>query len=191
MSSSKSPFKFRDLDVEVVGVYRTGEVFGDNHALVPLTVLQQTLGREGEISGMWVRAVSADLVPAAETAVRRVFGTGVDVLADPAAARLAAESAADLSRNAGFGAAVVALASAGAVHQSEPSTSRRGTAGPHDGPTDPSACHQSRRAPVTNEVRRLPGAPQRMRANDFNQQSLPMIGDPRFLSIRIGCKGKP
>lgn len=40
----------RDLKAEVVGVYRTGVVFGDNQAFVPLTVLQQTLGREGEIS---------------------------------------------------------------------------------------------------------------------------------------------
>ena len=63
-------------------------------------MLQEALGRPGEVSGLWVQAADAGQVAAVEVAIRDALSGRGDVLSNQAAARLAAEALADVPGNA-------------------------------------------------------------------------------------------
>lgn len=70
----------QDLEVEVVGVFEAGFVFGDNQLFMPLDVLQRFSGQEGKLSHIFVTAASVHRVKAVEEALWEVFGEEADVI---------------------------------------------------------------------------------------------------------------
>ncbi len=75
-----------DLEVEVVGVFEAGFVFGDNQLFIPLDVAQRFSKQEGRITHIYATAASVDKVEAAEEGLRAAFGDEADVISGQALA---------------------------------------------------------------------------------------------------------
>lgn len=103
------------LRARAVGIFRSGVVFGDNQVFVPLDVLQETLGREGEVLSLWVTAETADAAPAVEAAIKDELGETADVISNQPAAKRAAESLEATARSSRLGAIVAGIAGAAVV----------------------------------------------------------------------------
>jgi putative ABC transport system permease protein len=76
-----------DLEVEVVGIFAAGFVFGDNQLFIPLDVAQRFSRQKGKITHIYVTAASVDKVEAAEEGLREVFGEQADVISGQALAQ--------------------------------------------------------------------------------------------------------
>lgn len=103
------------LEAEVVGIYRTGVVFGDNQVFLPLDAAQEMFDRPGEISSLSVTAASADVVPQVVEALTRALGDRADVIANEPAAERASSSLRAAAANSQLGAAVAAVVGAAVV----------------------------------------------------------------------------
>ena len=68
------------LEVEVIGIFEAGFVFGDNQLFLPLDVAQRFSKQEGKITHIYVTATSVDKVEAVEERLREVFGDQADVI---------------------------------------------------------------------------------------------------------------
>jgi putative ABC transport system permease protein len=106
----RGPAEVGDLRARVVGVYRTGVVFGDNQVFVPLGLAQRVLAYGDDVTQLYVTAVSADRVEAVTAALRSAGGDRVDVLAQEANAQRVAGSLAAVTTNARLGALIAAVA---------------------------------------------------------------------------------
>lgn len=69
-----------DLEVEVVGLFEAGFVFGDNQLFMPLDIAQRFSKQEGKITHIYVSAASVDKVEAVEEGLRAAFGEEADVI---------------------------------------------------------------------------------------------------------------
>lgn len=70
----------QDLEVEVVGIFDAGFVFGDNQLFLPLDVAQRFSKQEGKITHIYVTAASVDRLDAVEESLRALFGDATDVI---------------------------------------------------------------------------------------------------------------
>lgn len=111
----RGPANVRDLTARVVGVYRTGVVFGDNQVFVPLELAQRALAYRERVTQLYVTAASADRVEAVTAALRRAGGDRIDVLAQEASAQRVAGSLAAVTTNARLGALIAAVAGGAVV----------------------------------------------------------------------------
>lgn len=75
-----------DMEVEVVGVFEAGFVFGDNQLFMPLDVAQRFSKQEGRITHIYATAAAADRVHAVEEGLRQAFGDEADVISGQALA---------------------------------------------------------------------------------------------------------
>jgi len=69
-----------DLEVEVVGIFEAGFVFGDNQLFLPLDVAQRFSRQDGKLTHVYVSAASADKIEAVEDGLRQAFGDEADVI---------------------------------------------------------------------------------------------------------------
>lgn len=70
----------QDLEVEVIGIFEAGFVFGDNQLFLPLDVAQRFSKQESKITHSYVTASSVDKVEAVEEGLRAAFGDEADVI---------------------------------------------------------------------------------------------------------------
>jgi putative ABC transport system permease protein len=77
----------QDLEVEVIGIFDAGFVFGDNQLFMPLDRAQRFSKQEGKITHVYGTAVSVDKVEAVEARLREVFGDEADVISGQALAQ--------------------------------------------------------------------------------------------------------
>ncbi|MGQ0662932.1 MAG: ABC transporter permease [Pseudomonadota bacterium] len=70
----------QDLEVEVIGIFEAGFVFGDNQLFLPLDVAQRFSKQEAKITHSYVTASSVGKVEAVEEALRAAFGEQADVI---------------------------------------------------------------------------------------------------------------
>lgn len=106
--------KVDDLTLEVVGIFQSGFVFGDNQLFVPLSVVQDAHDQEGKISHIFVTAASVDQVDEVEKALRQAFDNEADIISGQATAQTFARTLAAVEANSRKG-ALVAVILAGAV----------------------------------------------------------------------------
>ncbi|MFQ5893026.1 MAG: ABC transporter permease, partial [Nitrospinota bacterium] len=103
----------RDLEAEVIGIFETRVLYGDNQVFVPLEVARRTLGLDGDrVSQYYVTAEAADHVPGLARSIRPLLGGRADVISQDVAALAAARSFEAVSTNSRWGAAISALAGA-------------------------------------------------------------------------------
>lgn len=103
-----------DLEVEVVGIFEAGFVFGDNQLFMPLDVAQRFSKQEGRITHVYVTAASVDRVEAVEEGLRDAFGDEADVISGQTLAQAWAK-ALGLIRTNSLAAGAVAVAAAALV----------------------------------------------------------------------------
>jgi putative ABC transport system permease protein len=89
----------QDLTLEVVGIFQSGFVFGDNQVFAPLNLVQQAYAQEGKISHIFVTAASVDKVPQVERGLRQAFGDAADVISGQSTARVFAETLGSIEAN--------------------------------------------------------------------------------------------
>ncbi|MFQ5895801.1 MAG: ABC transporter permease [Nitrospinota bacterium] len=105
--------KVRDLEAEVIGIFETRVLYGDNQVFVPLELARRTLGLDGDrVSQYYVTAQAADHVPRVAKSIRQLLGGRADVISQDAAALAAARSFEAVSVNSRWGASISALAGA-------------------------------------------------------------------------------
>jgi putative ABC transport system permease protein len=102
----------RKLQAEVIGIYRTGVVFGDNQVFVPLGVAQDAFAAPGQVSSLSVTATDAEAVPDVVAALKRTLGEDADVIANQSAARQAADSLQAAAANSRLGATAAGIVGA-------------------------------------------------------------------------------
>jgi ABC-type lipoprotein release transport system permease subunit len=103
-----------DIEVEVVGVFEAGFVFGDNQLFIPLDVAQRFSKQAGKITHIYVTAASVDKVEAVEEGLRQAFGDEADVISGQALAQSWAKALSAIRMNS-LAAGAVALAAAALV----------------------------------------------------------------------------
>jgi len=103
-----------DLDVEVVGLFEAGFVFGDNQLFIPLDVLQRFSKQEGKITHIYVSAASVDRVEAVEDGLRQAFGDEADVVSGQTLAQAWGKALAAIRANS-LAAGAVAVGAAALV----------------------------------------------------------------------------
>lgn len=94
----------QDLTLEVVGIFQSGFVFGDNQVFAPLDQVQRAYAQEGRISHIFVTAASVDKVPQVERGLRQAFGDAADVISGQSTARVFAETLGSIEANGRRGA---------------------------------------------------------------------------------------
>jgi len=103
-----------DMEVEVVGVFEAGFVFGDNQLFMPLDVAQRFSKQEGRITHIYATAASVDKVEAVEEGLRQAFGDEADVISGQALAQSWAKALGAIRANS-LAAGWVAVAAAALV----------------------------------------------------------------------------
>ena len=107
-----------DYSLEVIGIFDSGFVFGNNQVFVPLKVAQELAYQEGYIpsldrlSQVFVTAQSVDRVDSVEKAIRNELGDAVDVLSGQKNVFLASEGLSSIQSSSFIG-ALLALVVAG------------------------------------------------------------------------------
>lgn len=107
------------VSLEIIGIFESGFVFGNNQAFVPLRVAQQAAYQEVDpatgtryipdtdrVSQIFVSAVSVDRVLELEITLREVLGTGADVLSGQQNAAIAANALDRIQSDSLIGAAL-------------------------------------------------------------------------------------
>lgn len=69
-----------DLEVEVVGLFEAGFVFGDNQLFIPLDIAQRFSKQPGKLTHIYVTAASVERVEEIEEGLRAAFGDQADVI---------------------------------------------------------------------------------------------------------------
>jgi putative ABC transport system permease protein len=103
------------LQARVVGIYRTGVVFGDNQVFVPLRLAQRSFATEGRVSSLQVQATDAQAVPDLVAALKRTLGERADVIANQPAAQRAVNSLQSAAGNSRLGATAAGVVAAAVV----------------------------------------------------------------------------
>lgn len=93
----------------VVGIYASGYVFGDMQIFTPLDTFRQAYGIPEGISWLYVRADSADHLPALEKQLRAVLGDVADIISPTTVAEFQATATAAVQRLANGGIVLSAL----------------------------------------------------------------------------------
>jgi putative ABC transport system permease protein len=96
-------------EIEVIGIFESGTVFGDNQVILPLDTAQQVFELPGQISLLLVTADSVENVTTVAAALREVMGDRADVLASEELVQLAAQSFSSIQATSRFGAALSAF----------------------------------------------------------------------------------
>ena len=108
-------FEMEDASFEVVGVYTTGTLFGDNSVFLPLETAQQVFERQGEIDQAIVQAESVDYVEGIADEIRETLGADVvDVTTELSAFDAISGTISDAERSSQIG-MYAALAASAAV----------------------------------------------------------------------------
>ncbi len=87
----------------VVGIYASGYVFGDMQLFTPLDTFRSVYGVPEGISWLYVRADSAENLPAVERQLRAVLGDIADIIAPTAVAEFQSTATAAVQRLASSG----------------------------------------------------------------------------------------
>lgn len=98
--------RLQDTEVEVIGIFESGFVFGDNQIFVPLDVAQRTFKQEGKITHIFVTAASTDVVEQVEGDLFEAFAGQADVISGQSAARSWARTLGAIRISSVMGAAV-------------------------------------------------------------------------------------
>ena len=98
-----------DLPLKVVGIFKSGFVFGDNQVFVPLSVAQKAFAQEERISHIFVTASSVDRVDQVVKDLRKDFGFDADVISGQNTARAFTRTLGSI-RNNSLWSAVAAIA---------------------------------------------------------------------------------
>jgi len=115
-----SVFALGDSRLEVIGIFDSGFVFGNNQAFVPLKVAQELAYKEeyisstDRISQVFVTARSVDVVDVVERALRNELGDAVDVLSGQKNVFIASEGLSSIQSSSFIG-ALLAFVVAGLV----------------------------------------------------------------------------
>jgi ABC-type lipoprotein release transport system permease subunit len=102
----------RPVEVEVVGFYRAGFVFGDSQVIVPLPLAQQMTAQEGKVTNIFVTVDAVGNVEAVEQGLREALGEAVDILIGRENVRMLSEGLAGIQANAALSAVVALVAGA-------------------------------------------------------------------------------
>jgi len=90
--------------LEVVGIFSSGSVFGDNQVILPLRTAQQIFGKVGRVSLLLVKVDRVENVEGVVRALRTTLGERADVVSPEGIVRLAAQSLGGIQANSRFGA---------------------------------------------------------------------------------------
>lgn len=93
----------------VVGIYASGYVFGDMQIFTPLDTFRKAYGIPQGISWLFVRADSADHLPAVERQLKAALGDVADIIAPTTVAEFQSTATAAVQRLANGGIALSAL----------------------------------------------------------------------------------
>ena len=105
-----STFALGEFRLEVIGIFDSGFVFGNNQFFAPLKVVQELAFADGyipsidRISQVYVTAESVDVVDALERALRNELGEAVDVLSGQRNVFLASEGLSSIESSSFIGA---------------------------------------------------------------------------------------
>ncbi len=72
--------KLEDTEFEVIGIFESGFVFGDNQVFIPLDVAQRVFKQEGRASHVFVTAISVGKVTEVEETLWEAFEDKADVI---------------------------------------------------------------------------------------------------------------
>lgn len=95
-------------ELQVIGIYASGYVFGDLQIFMPLDVFREIYGVPSGYSWLFVTADSADHVPAIEVKMRQALGDVADIIATKSAAAFESGTASTIDR-IGWGVALSAV----------------------------------------------------------------------------------
>lgn len=98
--------RLQDAEVEVVGIFESGFVFGDNQVFLPLDFAQRIFKQEGNVTHIFVTAASADVVKQVEEDLFETFESQADVISGQATARSWAKALGSVQANGILGAGV-------------------------------------------------------------------------------------
>lgn len=96
------------VTVTVVGIYASGYVFGDMQIFMPLDTFREAYGVPQGISWLYVRADSADNLPAVERQLRAVLGDVADIISPTTVAEFQTTATGAVQRLAASGIALSA-----------------------------------------------------------------------------------
>lgn len=93
------------VTLDIVGIYASGYVFGDLQIFMPLDTFRQAYGIPEGISWLYVRADSAENLPAVEREIRAALGDVADVISPTTVAEFQTTATAAVQRlaNSGIG----------------------------------------------------------------------------------------
>lgn len=97
------------VTLTVVGIYASGYVFGDMQVFVPLDTFRQAYRIPEGISWLYVRADSAENLPAVEKQLRALLGDVADIISPTTVAEFQTTATAAVQRLAASGIALSAL----------------------------------------------------------------------------------
>ncbi len=97
------------VTLTVVGIYASGYVFGDMQIFMPLDTFRQAYGVPEGISWLYVRADSADNLPAVERQLRAMLGEVADIISPTTVAEFQSTATAAVQRLANSGIALSAV----------------------------------------------------------------------------------
>ncbi len=96
------------VTLTVVGIYASGYVFGDMQVFTPLDTFRKAYGVPEGISWLYVRADSAENLPAVEKRLRAMLGDVADIISPTTVAEFQATASAAVQRLAAAGIALSA-----------------------------------------------------------------------------------
>jgi len=96
------------LELTVVGIYASGYVFGDMQIFMPFDTFREAYGVPQGISWLYVRADSADNLPAVEKKLRAMLGDVADIISPTTVAEFQATATVAVQRLANAGIALSA-----------------------------------------------------------------------------------
>ena len=97
------------VTLSVVGIYASGYVFGDMQLFMPLDTFRRAYGVADGISWLFVRADSADNLPAVEKAIRAALGDVADIISPTTVAEFQATATRTVRNLAAGGIALATL----------------------------------------------------------------------------------
>lgn len=101
-----------DAGFEVIGIFESGFVFGDNQVFIPLDVAQKVFKQEGKASHAFAAVTSVEKVPEVEEALRSIFGDKADIISGQDIAVGWAKALRAIRKNSLFSAGVAVAAGA-------------------------------------------------------------------------------
>lgn len=96
-------------DLEVVGIFASGSVFGDNQVFLPLDTAQRLFSKQGELSLLLITVDRVENVEGVARAIKATLGERADVVAAEGLVRSVAGAFAGIQANSRLGAALSAF----------------------------------------------------------------------------------